>query len=104
MSRVDWWRIGCVIKSDNKRLRGYARSALTAVGCACARGTEYLQRVRKRTLRLIGIARELAGDDAYERYLQHWQAHHACAAGPLDRKTFFKMELERKWNGIRRCC
>ena len=49
--------------------------------------------------------RQLSGDDAYERYLQHWQAHHADAGGaPLDRRAFFRSELERKWNGVRRCC
>ena len=49
--------------------------------------------------------REVTGDDAYERYLVHWRQHHALDGGkPLDRETFFKQELERKWSGIRRCC
>ena len=78
---------------DNKRLRAFACSALTAA-----------RRARKRALRLVGVVRELVGDDAYERYLAHWYRQHADESLPLDRKAFFKMEQERKWNGIRRCC
>ncbi len=51
------------------------------------------------------IIRELSGDDAYERYLQHWREQHAGEGGqPLSRRAFFKAEQDRKWNGIRRCC
>ncbi len=57
-----------------------------------------------RLRRLIGLVRELSGDDAYERYLAHWRAHHIAHVAPLDRKTFFNAEQERKWNGVRRCC
>jgi uncharacterized short protein YbdD (DUF466 family) len=61
--------------------------------------------MRGRTLRRLWRAlRALSGDDAYERYLAHWRAHHAGEGAPLDRRTFFKTEQERKWNGIRRCC
>ncbi len=53
--------------------------------------------------------RRLSGDDAYERYLEHY-AH--CPAhggdpegtGPLNRAAFFKQWQEQKWNGIKRCC
>lgn len=49
--------------------------------------------------------RRASGDDAYERYLVHWHAHHAQQGGaPMDRKTFFKAEQRRKWEGVRRCC
>ncbi|MFZ4703154.1 MAG: CstA-like transporter-associated (seleno)protein [Candidatus Methylumidiphilus sp.] len=49
--------------------------------------------------------REVSGDDAYERYLTHWQAHHAHQGGePMDPETFFKQEMERKWSGVKRCC
>jgi len=48
--------------------------------------------------------RTVSGDDAYERYLAHWRAHHAGEGKPLDRRAFFKSEQERKWNGIKRCC
>lgn len=51
------------------------------------------------------VVRRLSGDDAYERYLAHWRAHHANDGGePLSRQAFFKAEQERKWNGVRRCC
>jgi len=49
--------------------------------------------------------RKATGNDAYERYLTHWYAHHAEEGGePLNRKAFFKQEIERKWNGVKRCC
>jgi uncharacterized short protein YbdD (DUF466 family) len=48
--------------------------------------------------------RAASGDDAYERYLAHWRAHHAGEGEPLDRRAFFRAEQERKWNGIKRCC
>lgn len=47
--------------------------------------------------------RRATGDDAYERYLDHHQRHHA-GQPPLSRAQFFKAEQERKWNGVRRCC
>ncbi|WP_207482731.1 CstA-like transporter-associated (seleno)protein [Arenibaculum pallidiluteum] len=47
--------------------------------------------------------RQVIGDDAYDRYLERHNRLHADAPA-LDRKTFFRSELERKWNGIRRCC
>ncbi|WP_415878389.1 YbdD/YjiX family protein [Methylomonas sp. TEB] len=46
----------------------------------------------------------LNGDAAYERYLLHWQEHHAGQFPPLSRKGFFAAETQRKWNGIKRCC
>lgn len=49
--------------------------------------------------------RTISGDDAYERYLEHWFKHHSINGGyPLDRKTFFATEQSRKWDGVRRCC
>lgn len=55
--------------------------------------------------RVWNIVRRLSGDDAYERYLMHWRAHHARDGGqPLSRQAFFNAELARKWNGVRRCC
>ena len=51
------------------------------------------------------LLRTVSGDDAYERYLEHWRAHHASEGSqPLERKAFFKAEQDRKWSGIRRCC
>jgi uncharacterized short protein YbdD (DUF466 family) len=49
------------------------------------------------------LLRRLSGDDAYERYLQHRRLHHADDT-PLNRADFQRMECERRWNGIRRCC
>lgn len=47
--------------------------------------------------------REWSGDDAYERYLAHVKS---CAAhgAPLDRREFFRLATEQRWNGINRCC
>jgi uncharacterized short protein YbdD (DUF466 family) len=51
------------------------------------------------------LVRELTGDDAYERYLAHWQREHAVDdAAPLDRAAFCREEQRRKWDGVRRCC
>jgi len=49
------------------------------------------------------LLRQLSGDDAYERYLRHQALSHPGEV-PLDRKSFFKREQERKWNGVKRCC
>ena len=49
--------------------------------------------------------RRLSGEDAYERYLAHWRDHHGEEDRvPLDRKAFYRQLVERKWNGIKRCC
>lgn len=54
--------------------------------------------------KIIAFIREISGDDAYERYLRHWQKHHVEEGEPQTRAAFFKAELERKWNGVKRCC
>lgn len=59
--------------------------------------------------RLLGAAwralRTLSGDDAYERYVEHFRREHGEDAGaPLDRATFFREEERRKWHGVKRCC
>ena len=61
--------------------------------------------------------RQLSGDDAYERYLQHYAAHHANGhaddqkAGlaaeiepPLSKAAFFNDWQDKKWTGVKRCC
>lgn len=53
--------------------------------------------------KLWKLIRQLSGDDAYERYLEHVREHHPEMM-PLDPKAFFVREEERKWSGIRRCC
>jgi uncharacterized short protein YbdD (DUF466 family) len=54
--------------------------------------------------------RRLSGDDAYERYLEHYARCHTDngghdeGEGPLSRAEFFKQWQNRKWDGIKRCC
>ncbi|MGR8980701.1 MAG: CstA-like transporter-associated (seleno)protein [Gammaproteobacteria bacterium] len=53
--------------------------------------------------------RRLSGDDAYERYLDHFNKHHRYdgnqeSAQPLSKAEFFKQWQDQKWNGIKRCC
>ncbi|MEE8150522.1 MAG: YbdD/YjiX family protein [Nitrosomonadaceae bacterium] len=61
-----------------------------------------LKIVARHTWQMI---RAISGDDAYERYLEHWHKYHANEGGqPLDLKTFFNAEQIRKWDGVRRCC
>ena len=44
---------------------------------------------------------KLTGDDAYERYLAHWRAHHSEQSGaPLDRAAFCREEQRRRWDGV----
>jgi len=51
------------------------------------------------------ILRQISGDDAYERYLEHWRLRHMHEGKrPLTRQEFYNIEQERKWNGVRRCC
>jgi uncharacterized short protein YbdD (DUF466 family) len=58
-----------------------------------------------RTLHRVWAAlRELTGDDAYERYVEHWRARHGADGAPLDRAAFYREEQRRKWDGVRRCC
>ena len=49
------------------------------------------------------FVRQLATDDAYERYLHHHRLAHTGEA-PLDRRAFYVREQQRKWNDIKRCC
>ncbi len=46
---------------------------------------------------------ELTGENAYEKYLEHQVKHHPGQA-VLSKKEFFKLETERRWDGVRRCC
>jgi uncharacterized short protein YbdD (DUF466 family) len=47
--------------------------------------------------------RQLSGDDAYERYLQHHAACHPGAAPMLPREYFVQRQ-QQQWNSIKRCC
>lgn len=48
--------------------------------------------------------RTATGDDAYERYLEHRRTHHTGDGPPLSRKAFYRAEMQRRWEGVRRCC
>lgn len=55
--------------------------------------------------RLVSAWRELNGDAGYARYLaEHARAHAAHEHPPLSRAAFYRAEVERRWNGVRRCC
>lgn len=61
----------------------------------------------KRIKHLWHMIRQLSGDDAYERYLQHHAAFHALtvdAPPVLSKKEFFKYWQASKWTGVNRCC
>lgn len=44
------------------------------------------------------LLRSLSGDDAYERYLEHWRDHHPGSA-VLDRRAFYVRAQERRFSG-----
>jgi uncharacterized short protein YbdD (DUF466 family) len=50
------------------------------------------------------MLRHITGDDAYERYLDHFRTEHAAHETPLSRREFHAREMDRKWKGVRRCC
>jgi uncharacterized short protein YbdD (DUF466 family) len=52
---------------------------------------------------LWAFFRELATDDAYERYLAHHVQTHAGKI-PLDRRAFYVQQQQRKWTQTSRCC
>ena len=47
--------------------------------------------------------RAVTGDDAYDRYLHHRRERHPGQRA-LDRQSFYRAELERRWNQPNRCC
>jgi uncharacterized short protein YbdD (DUF466 family) len=60
--------------------------------------------MRARLRQLIRALRTITGDDAYERYLAHLRARHPEAT-PLDVRTFYRLEQERRFRGgANRCC
>jgi uncharacterized short protein YbdD (DUF466 family) len=58
-----------------------------------------IQRLRQ----IMAVLRRLSGDDAYERFVAH-----RCAAHPGEplpsRCEFWRREVDRKWQGVNRCC
>jgi uncharacterized short protein YbdD (DUF466 family) len=59
--------------------------------------------MKGRLARFWSLVRELATDDAYERYLAHHLQSHPQRA-PLSRRAFYVQQQQRKWSGIQRCC
>jgi len=49
------------------------------------------------------VLRELAGDDAYERYCVHHRHQHADQP-MMNRRTYYLKNQQKKWTGINRCC
>ena len=47
--------------------------------------------------------RQVTGDDAYERYIEHRKLAHAGEA-PLTRRQFFTKRQNEKWSKVSRCC
>ncbi len=47
--------------------------------------------------------RAITGDDAYERYVRHCLHRHPGAT-LLDRGSFYRAELDRRWSQVNRCC
>ncbi len=45
----------------------------------------------------------LNGDVAYLSFVTHQRRHHPERAIPT-RAEFYRLEVERRWNSIRRCC
>ena len=59
--------------------------------------------MKRRLVDLWRMLRELATDDAYERYLvHHAQAHDG--AKPIARREFYLRQQQNKWSGVSRCC
>jgi len=52
--------------------------------------------------------RQVTGDDAYERYREHYADAHKQDShqgeAPLSRQQFFKLRQDEKWSKVSRCC
>lgn len=62
-----------------------------------------MQRVALWVASTWNLIRELATDDAYERYLAH-HAHAHAGARPMSRRAFYIQQQQKKWTGVKRCC
>ena len=63
----------------------------------------WLQQMTRRLRSAWHFIRELSGDDAYERYLQHAGRAHP-GVEPLTPAAFQAQREARKWSGVQRCC
>jgi len=59
--------------------------------------------MKRRLAELWKFLRQLATDDAYDRYLAHHRHGHSNLPA-LDRRAFYLREQQRKWSGVKRCC
>lgn len=73
---------------------------MAATAGLCRRLWQAVRRLLQQGWRLL---RELSGDDAYERYLQHLASAHPDEK-PLCRRAFFQQQQQQKWQGVKRCC
>jgi uncharacterized short protein YbdD (DUF466 family) len=63
------------------------------------------ERLRRRLRALWAGIREVSGDSAYERYLEHQRRQGLC--NMLSRQEFYCQQVERKYSGKSgpaRCC
>ena len=49
------------------------------------------------------FVRQVSGDDAYERYVEHMLGEHPERA-LMQRDQYYRFRTEQKWNRITRCC
>jgi uncharacterized short protein YbdD (DUF466 family) len=49
------------------------------------------------------FVRQISGDDAYERYLEHASREHPDRP-PMRRNEYYRFRTEQKWSRITRCC
>ena len=49
------------------------------------------------------FVRQVSGDDAYERYLEHMLQEHPDQP-VMRRNVYYRFRTEQKWNRITRCC
>jgi uncharacterized short protein YbdD (DUF466 family) len=88
-----------------------APATLRAVTACAARGTDprthlgwLLPNALWRVLwRAWQFARQLSGDDAYERYLEHARRMHPEQV-PMTRAEHYAFMQDQKWSRLSRCC
>ena len=95
-------------ESDDVSLQPFAACEVTA-GAAGAEapplraGWRFANVVWRALWRAWRFTRELSGDDAYERYLQHMAGAHPGQT-PMSRAQHYALRQDEKWNRLSRCC
>jgi uncharacterized short protein YbdD (DUF466 family) len=72
-----------------RRSRGLRRAAANAAWRALCAAWDFV--------------RQVSGDDAYERYLEHASREHPDRP-PMPRNEYYRFRTEQKWSRITRCC